>query len=52
MGGDSCAKGREFDYWHHIVDGNFSNLFVVKNVICVWKDENKRKSDCGWPIFF
>ena len=35
MGGDSCSKGSEFESWHHILDGNFSHLFVVKIVMCV-----------------
>ena len=52
MGGDSCSKGREFESWHHILDGHFSHLFVVKIVMCVWKDENKWKRGRGWPIFF
>ena len=29
IGGDSCAKGHEFDSWHRISDGHFSHLFVV-----------------------
>ena len=41
MGGDSCSKGHEFESWHSILDGVFSPLFVVKNVMCVWKDKNK-----------
>ena len=35
MGGDSCSKGRELESWHHILDGHFSHLFVVKIVMCV-----------------
>ena len=35
MGGDSCSKGHEFESWHRILDGHFSHLFVVKNVMCV-----------------
>ena len=31
MGGDSCSKDREFESQHHILDGQFSHLFVVKN---------------------
>ena len=34
-------------YWMDI----FSHLFVVKFVMCVWKDENKLKRGRGWPIF-
>ena len=34
MGGDSCAKGHEFESWHHILDGHFfTYLFVVKIVM-------------------
>ena len=33
MGGDSYFKGREFKSRHRILDGHFSNLFVVKIVI-------------------
>ena len=33
-------------YWIDI----FSRLFVVKIVICVWKDENKWKRGRGTPI--
>ena len=44
MGGDSCTKGREFKSRHHILDGYFSHLFVVKNIVMrVWKDKNKLK---------
>ena len=31
MGGDSCSKDHEFESQHHILDGQFSHLFVVKN---------------------
>ena len=41
MGGDSCSKGREFESWHHILDGICSHLFVVKIVMCVRKDGNE-----------
>ena len=33
MGVDSCSKGREFESQHHILDGHFSHLFVVKIVM-------------------
>ena len=49
--GDSYCKGHEFQSWHHILDGHFSHLFVVKFVICVWNDTNKLKRGRGWPIF-
>ena len=41
MGGDSHPKGRGFESRYRILDGHFSHLFVVKIVMCVWKDENK-----------
>ena len=50
MGGDSCSKSREFKSWHRILDGRFFHLFVVKIIMCVWKDENKWKRGRGWPI--
>ena len=28
-------------------DGNFSHLFVVKIVMCVWKDENKHEKEAA-----
>ena len=31
MGGDSCSKGREFKFWHSILDEHFSHIFVVKD---------------------
>ena len=43
MGGDSCSKGRGLGSQHSILDGNFSNFFVVKIVMFVRKDENKLK---------
>ena len=52
MGEDSCSKGREFESWHCILDGHFSHsLFIVKIVMCVWKDKHKLKRGRGWPIF-
>ena len=33
MGGDSCTEGRGFKSLHHILDGHFSHIFVVKIVI-------------------
>ena len=41
MGGDSCYEGRGFESQHHILDGHFSNLFVVRIVMFARKDENK-----------
>ena len=51
MGGDSCSKGRGFESQHRILDGHFSHLFVVKIVMFVWKDENKRKEVGIGPFF-
>ena len=51
MGGDSCSKGCGFESKHHILDGHFSHIFVVKIEMFVWKDENKKqKRGRGWPI--
>ena len=50
MGGDSCSKGCEFESWHCLLDAHFSHLFVVKIVMCVWKDKRKRIGGRGWPI--
>ena len=33
--GDSCFKVCEFESRHHILDGHFLHLFVVKIVMCV-----------------
>ena len=41
MGGGSCFEGRGFESQYHILDGHFSHIFVVKNVMIV-KTENKR----------
>ena len=30
MGGNSCTKGRRFEFQHRILDGHFSHLFLVK----------------------
>ena len=35
MGGDSCCKSRGFESLHHILDGHFSHLIVVKFVMIV-----------------
>ena len=52
MGGDSCSKGREFESGHRILNGPFLHLFVVKIVMCVWKDENEWKKRPGLAHFF
>ena len=33
MGGDSCTEGRGFESCHHILEGHFSHIFVVKFVL-------------------
>ena len=51
MGGDSCSKDRKFESQHRILDGQFfTYLFLVKFVMCGWKDKNKWKRGRGWPI--
>ena len=40
-GVDLCVRGCGFESRHHILDGHFSHLFVVKIVLFVWKDENE-----------
>ena len=35
MGGDSCPDGRGFESQHCILDGHFSQIFVVKIVMFV-----------------
>ena len=35
MVGDSCPEGRGFESQHHLLDGHFSHLFVVKMVMFV-----------------
>ena len=48
MGGNSCNEGRGFESQHCKMDRKISHIFVVKNVMFVWKDENKQKEagDC------
>ena len=47
--GDSCSIGCEFESRHHILF--FTNLFVVKFVLCVWKDGNKWKNSWSNGLF-
>ena len=35
MRGDSCSEGRGFESQHHILNGHFSHLFVVRIVMFV-----------------
>ena len=51
MGGDSYSKGREFESQHHILDGHFSHLFVVKILMCVEKTKINKKRP-GLANFF
>ena len=50
LGGDWWSKGCGFKSQRHILDGNFSHLFVVKNVMFVWMYKNKWKRGRGRPI--
>ena len=43
MGGDSRSEGRVFESWHHILDGNFSHIIVVKIRNVCLKRPNKTK---------
>ena len=40
-GGDLLSECWEFESQRRIMDGHFSNLFVVRIVMFVWKDKNK-----------
>ena len=51
MGGESFSKGRGFKSWHHILDGHFSHVFVVKIVMFFEKTE-KNKKEAGVGPFF
>ena len=41
------SKGCGFKSQHRILDGRFSNIFVVEIVMTVWKDENKWEKGPG-----
>ena len=49
IGGDSCYKGCEYEYRHHVLDGHFfTYVFVVKFVVCDFIDKiNEKKSGVG-----
>ena len=49
MGGDSCSEGREFESWHHILDGHFLTIFVVKICnICLKRPKvNEKEAGVG-----
>ena len=52
IGRDSHSKGRGFDSWHHILDGHFSHLCVVKICnFCLKRTKNKRKEAGVGPFF-
>ena len=46
--GDSQSEGCEFESRRRILDGHFSHLYVVRIVMFIWKDENKRKKRPGF----
>ena len=46
MGGDSCSEGCRFESQHHMLDGHFWHIFVVKIVMF-----GKTKRIRRWPIF-
>ena len=52
MVGDLCWEGHGFESRRRILDGHniFSHILVVRIVMFVWKDENKRKRDRGCPL--
>ena len=49
MGGDSCLEGREFESHHHVLDGHFSHIFVVK-IACLKRPKINEK-DAGFGPF-
>ena len=51
MGDDSYSKGCGFKSQHHILDGHFLHLFVVKIVLFVSKDRKSTKKKPGIAIF-
>ena len=53
MCGDSCSKSCGFESQRCILDGRniFSNIFVVRIVMFVWKDKNKLIGGREWPVF-
>ena len=52
MGIDSLSEGCGFKSQHHILDGLFPHMYVVKIVKFVRKDENKGKKRTGMAHFF
>ena len=51
MGGESCSRGRGFEYQQRILDGLFSHYIVVKVAMFAWNSSKKTKRDRGWHIF-
>ena len=51
MGGDSCSEGCGFESQHHILNGHFSHLFVVKIVILFEKTKINEKVAGDGPFF-
>ena len=47
MGGGSCSKGREFISRDHILDGHFSDLFVVKIVMMFFEKTKINEKEAG-----
>ena len=50
IGGYSYHEGRGFESLHCILDGHFSQIFVVKFLMLCWKDENKQKGAGDGPF--
>ena len=51
IGGGSCSKGHEFESRHHILDGYFSHLFVVRIVMFFVKTKINEKEAKEGPFF-
>ena len=51
MGRDSCSVGRGFKSRHHILDGHFSHIFVVKIDVCLKKPKINEKEAGVGPFF-
>ena len=47
MGGDSHSKGRGFESRHHILDGHFSHIFLVKKFNVCLKSPNINEKEAG-----
>ena len=50
MGGDSWSDGRGFKSQHWMLDGHFSQIFVIKIEMYVWKDRNNWKRGRDSPF--